>query len=139
MAQSSASRPPSSRPPPRPATWSARRLSDVVIEVTFEGYLTADVLAASGAEYWRLAVDRPVPYAVIDAVAVTGFDRTIATEGWLASSRFRERGGLEYLMVSTSSALRMIGAALAASSHVPFRFFDTRAEAFAHLRALGAW
>jgi hypothetical protein len=110
-----------------------------VIEVTFDGHLTAEVLAASGADYWRVAGDLPAPYAVIDAVAVTGFDRTIATEGWLASNRFRERGGREYAMISTSSALRMLGAALTASSHVPFRFFDTRAEVFAHLRAIGAW
>jgi len=114
-------------------------LSDTVIETTFEGHLTPDVLAAAGAEYWRLAGERLVPYAVLDAVAVTGFDRAIASEGWLASGRFRERGGREYAMITTSSALRMLGAALAASTHVPFRLFDTRADAFAHLRSIGAW
>ena len=137
----SSSRPPSpSRPPPRPGTYRVRCLSDVVSETVFEGYLTSEVFAAADAEYWRVVGSmRALPYAVMDGTVITGFDRAIASSAAPALDLFRERGGQEYLMVTTSAPFRMLGSALAASCRVSIRFFDTRASAFERLRQLGAW
>jgi hypothetical protein len=116
-----------------------RRLSDRVTETRFDGYLTVELVHKASADYWALVGAQPAPYAVWDGTGVTGFERTIGDAAGRAVQLFKERGGLEYLVVTTSSGLRMMGAAMAASTQVPFRFFDTRAEAFEHLRALGAW
>jgi hypothetical protein len=136
------SRPPSSsRPPPsRPAgTFSARRLTVDVFETTFEGYLTPHLLARSDRAYWDLAGRNAIPYAILDGTGVTGSDPAIAERAGPAMRFFIERGGREYLMVTSSGILRMIGSALAATHRVTARFFETRADALAYLRSIGRW
>jgi hypothetical protein len=133
--------PPSSRPPPsRPAgTFSARRLTVDVFETTFEGYLTPHLLARSDRAYWDLAGHNAIPYAILDGTGVTGSDPAIAERAGPAMRFFVERGGREYLMVTSSGILRMIGSALAATHRVTARFFETRADALAYLRSIGRW
>ena len=136
------SRPPSSsRPPPsRPTgTFSARRLTVDVFETTFEGYLTPHLLARSDRAYWDLAGHNAIPYAILDGTGVTGSDPAIAERAGPAMRFFVERGGREYLMITSSGILRMIGSALAATHRVAARFFETRADALAHLRSIGRW
>jgi hypothetical protein len=132
--------PPSSRPPARrEGSYSVRRLTEEVSETTYEGYLSAELLAACDVDYWRVAGDRAIPYAVLDGTLVTGYDPALPSSAGPAMRLFRERGGHEYLMVTSNGILRMMGSAIAAASQVPFRFFETRADAFEYLRSIRRW
>jgi hypothetical protein len=110
-----------------------------VFETTFEGYLTPHLLARSDRAYWDLAGHNAIPYAILDGTGVTGSDPAIAERAGPAMRFFVERGGREYLMVTSSGILRMIGSALAATHRVTARFFETRADALAYLRSIGRW
>jgi hypothetical protein len=139
--ESRSSRPPSSRRAPARAegSYSVCRLNDAVSETSFTGYLTADLFAACDRDYWRVAGDRAIPYAVLDGSAVTGYEPGIHAAARPAMGLFKERGGREYLIVASSGVVRMLGSSLAASSQVPFRLFDTRDDAFEYLKTIGMW
>jgi hypothetical protein len=110
-----------------------------VTEATYQGFLTPELFAACDRDYWRLTEDGAVPYYVLDGTGVTGYEAALTAIAAPAMRLFRERGGREYLVVTTSSNLRMMASALAASAQVPFRFFDSRADAFEYLKSIHKW
>ncbi len=116
-----------------------RCLTDEISEVAFEGFLDGPLLEECDRAYWAVAGDRALPYAIVDGTAVTGSDPAIAWSAGLGMRLFVERGGREYLMVTSNGILRMMGSAVAATHRASARFFDTRAGALAYLRSIGKW
>ncbi len=127
--------PPSSRAGRPPGTVSHHRLDDEVIETIFEGYMTSALVDAADEAYFALVGARASRFNILNGEKVTGIEPSIGLRGTAAIKRFREAGGEEYLMVSTSGILRMMGAALIAASQTPFRMFETRAAAIAYAAA----
>jgi hypothetical protein len=132
-------RPFSSRPVPRPGSFSFRVLNDDVTETAFDGHLTSGLLSEYAHEYGKIAGERSFPYAIIDGSRISGYDPSIATSAAPALRTFADRGGREHLMITTNGMLRMMASAISTAHRVTFRFFETRADAFEYLKSLGMW
>lgn len=111
----------------------SRWLDDETVEVTYSGHAGEALVAEGARQFWRVAGDRSVRFALVEAGAVTGIEGGIARVGRLWLSQFKAQGGQLITVIATLSALRMVLAAILFASGAPARTVSSREEAVAQI------
>jgi hypothetical protein len=107
------------------------------METVFTGYVTLDVAQSGYVAAFALLGDRAVHYWTIDVSAITGFEASIRSAGFRWMKDFRSRGGQRMFVVTASSAVRMMGSALAFATGMPVSFVPSREHAAKRIAMAG--
>lgn len=134
-------RPPaSSRPPGDVGRIIFRFLTPSILEVVWSGYITQ---ASCGhyPEQLQSMLTRAGPsgtlrYAIFDAVRVTGFTADSRIPGAQLLNMCKRAGARRVIVVTNSSAVRMIGSTVALATAMSIRFVSNHAAALEEIRRL---
>jgi hypothetical protein len=132
-------RPPaSSRPPGDAGRITFRFLTPSILEVVWSGYITQ---ASCGhyPERLRSMLTRAGPaatirYAIFDAVRVTGFAADSRVPGSQLLEMCKRAGARRVIVVTNSSAVRMIGSTVALATRMSIRFVSSLGAALEEIR-----
>ena len=75
-------------------------------------------------------------YAIFDAIRVTGFTADSRVPGGQLLEMCKRAGARRVIVVTNSSAVRMIGSTVALATGMSIRFVPTQAEALEEIRRL---
>lgn len=134
-------RPPaSSRPPGNAGRITFRFLTPSILEVVWSGYITQascghypEQLAAM---FTRAGPDASIRYAIFDALRVTGFTADSRLPGGQLLDMCKRAGARRVIVVTNSSAVRMIGSTVALATGMSIRFVPSQADALEEIRRL---
>lgn len=132
-------RPPVSiRPPGDAGRITFRFLTTSILEVVWSGYITQ---AACGhypdqlqAMLTRTGPAPSIRYAIFDAVRVTGFTADSRVPGAKLLDLCKRAGARRVIVVTDSSAIRMIGSTVALATGMSIRFVPSHADALEEIR-----
>lgn len=134
-------RPPaSSRPPGDSGTITFRFLTPTILEVVWSGYITQ----ASCGHYpdrlqsmlTRAGPAATIRYAIFDASRVTGFTADSRVPGSQLLEMCKRAGARRVIVVTNSSAVRMIGSTVALATRMSIRFVQSHGDALEEIRRL---
>jgi hypothetical protein len=106
-----------------------------VVEAIYMGYLTAQRVEEGSIQFYALLRRAPATHWVIDATALLGFEAKIPMLATAWVEAFKAQGGQLILIVSASSAVRMVATTAGFAAGLPLRVVATHAEAMAFLPA----
>jgi hypothetical protein len=126
------SRRPSASVRPRGETGTIifRFAKPTVLDLVWTGYITEQSCGHYPAQLERRLANRRIDYAIFDALDVTGFSADSRVPGGRLLAICKAAGARRVMVVTNSSAIRMIGSTVALATGMSIRFFATRAEAF---------
>lgn len=126
------SRRPSASVRPRGETGTIifRFAKPTIIDLVWTGYITGPSCGHYPAQLERLLASRRIDYAIFDALGVTGFSADSRVPGGRLLAACKAAGARRVMVVTDSSAIRMIGSTVALATGMSIRFFATRGEAF---------
>jgi hypothetical protein len=101
-----------------------------IIDLVWTGYITAQSCGHYPAQLERMLAQRRIDYAIFDALGVTGFSADSRVPGGRLLAVCKAAGARRVMVVTDSSAIRMIGSTVALATGMSIRFFATRDEAF---------
>jgi hypothetical protein len=115
----------------------ARLVEPEVLELTFTGAITPDVMArAISALQAQLVGRTTVRYIVVDASQVSSFSVSIREQGIEMVRLLKEFGLRRAIAVYANAALRMFSLALSFACNLPTEAVATRDEAMARVAEL---
>lgn len=124
-------RPPASvRPRGETGTIVFRFARPTIVDLVWTGYITEQSCGHYPALLERLLASRRIDYAIFDALGVTGFSADSRVPGGRLLAACKAAGARRVMVVTDSSAIRMIGSTVALATGMSIRFFATRVEAF---------
>jgi hypothetical protein len=132
-------RPPaSSRPPGDAGRITFRFLTPSILEVVWSGYITQ----ASCGHYperlqsmlTRAGPAASIRYAIFDAARVTGFTADSRVPGSQLLEMCKRAGARRVIVVTNSSAVRMIGSTVALATRMSIRFVSSHGAALEEIR-----
>lgn len=100
------------------------------MDLVWTGYITGASCGHYPAQLERMLASRRIDYAIFDALAVTGFSADSRVPGGRLLVACKAAGARRVMVVTDSSAIRMIGSTVALAMGMSIRFFATREEAF---------
>ena len=100
-----------------------------IIDLVSTGYITGPSCAHYPAQLERLLASRSIDDAIFDALGVTGFSADSRVPGGRLLAACKAAGARRVMVVTDSSAIRMIGSTVALATGMSIRFFATRGEA----------
>ena len=101
-----------------------------VVDLVWTGYITEASCGHYPEQLERLLANRKLTYAIFDALGVTGFSADSRVPGGRLLAVCKNAGARRVMVVTDSSAIRMIGSTVALATGMSIRFFATRSEAF---------
>jgi hypothetical protein len=113
-----------------------RFISPTILDLVWTGYITEASCAQYPAQLEHLLAAQRIDYAVFDALRVSGFSADSRGPGGRLLSICKQAGARRVMVVTDSSAIRMIGSTVAFATGMSIRFFATRAEALAAIEQL---
>jgi hypothetical protein len=123
-------RPPASvRPRGETGTIIFRFARPAIVDVVWSGYITGQSCGHYPEQLERLLASRRIDYAIFDALGVTGFSADSRVPGGRLLAACKAAGARRVMVVTDSSAIRMIGSTVALATGMSIRFFATRSEA----------
>lgn len=126
----------SSRPPGEVARITFRFLTPVILEVIWSGYITRASCGHYPDQLIRLLGRTTIRYAIFDALAVTGFTADSRVPGGRLLEICKRAGARRVMVVTNSSAVRMIGSTVALATGMSIRFVAQTADALEEIRRL---
>lgn len=121
--------------PRRAGAASAEMLAGNIVCVRFSGHATAAVLEQVLPSV-RAQIALGPKAVVFDATGVTSFDSDVRNPGFELLHAFRSAGVTAATGAVTSTAVRMIGSAIAFGAGLPLEFFAKVDDALARAREL---
>jgi hypothetical protein len=118
------------RPRGETGTIIFRFATPTIVDLIWTGYITEQSCAHYPAQLERLLASRRIDYAIFDARGVTGFSADSRVPGGRLLAICKAAGARRVMVVTDSSAIRMIGSTVALATGMSIRFFATRREAF---------
>jgi hypothetical protein len=115
---------------------SFRFLTPLFLELVWSGYITQASCGHYPERLSSLLVGRSIRYAIFDALAVTGFSADSRVAGGKLLAGCKGAGARRVLVVTDSSAVRMIGSTVALATGMSIRFVASQAAALASIREL---
>jgi CheY-like chemotaxis protein len=118
------------RPPGATGTIVFRFARPTVIDLLWTGYITGASCGHYPEQLERMLASRRITYAIFDALGVTGFSADSRVPGGRLLAVCKSAGARRVMVVTDSSAIRMIGSTVALATGMSVRFFASREEAF---------
>lgn len=108
-------------------------VSPGVIEVVYAGYIATSLVEEKAHEFYATLRRAPAKHWIGDATGLQGFDprTTLLAAPWMDA--FKAQGGQLFIIVSTSSSVRMVASTVSFAAGVPIKTAATSAEAMALL------
>ena len=111
-------------------------LTPQIIELVWSGYITEASCGHYPDQLIRFLAGRSIRYAIFDAMAVTGFTADSRVPGGALLAQCKRSGARRVIVVTKSSAVRMIGSTVALATGMSIRFVASREAALAEIRRL---
>ncbi|HVY30275.1 MAG TPA: hypothetical protein VHB79_27145 [Polyangiaceae bacterium] len=108
----------------------SERLGSNVLLTRMRGHMSRALAEQQFAQFSSLVAETPEPAWIIEQLELTGFDPGAVPAGARWFSCFKDRGGVQVVIVSTLSAARMVAASLAFAVHAKVACCDTLKEAY---------
>jgi hypothetical protein len=124
------------RPPGESGRISFRFLTPLILELVWSGYITQASCGHYPERLTRLLAGRSIRYAIFDALAVTGFSADSRVAGGKLLALCKGAGARRVIVVTDSSAVRMIGSTVALATGMSIRFVASQAAALGAIREL---
>jgi hypothetical protein len=97
--------------------------------VEFFGHISATVVTSAVEQLEVQLADEPASFLMIDGSAITGYNADVRISG-VALLKVAKRYGIHAgVCIAPSAAVRMMGAAVAFVSGLPFDFVESRPQA----------
>jgi hypothetical protein len=126
----------SSRPPGEVARITFRFLTPTILELTWSGYITGAGCGHYPDQLGRLLAGKSIRYAIFDALRVTGFAADSRVPGGKLLDLCKRAGARRVIVVTDSSAIRMIGSTVALATGMSIRFVPGQQDALEEIRRL---
>lgn len=126
----------SSRPPGEVARITFRFLTPTILELVWSGYITQASCGHYPDQLARLLARTSIRYAIFDALGVTGFTADSRVPGGQLLELCKRAGARRVIVVTSSSAVRMIGSTVALATGVSIRFVPRQQGALEEIRRL---
>jgi hypothetical protein len=111
-------------------------LTPHILELVWSGYITEASCTHYPERLSRLLAGKSIRYAIFDALAVTGFRADSRVSGGKLLALCKRAGARRVLVVTNSSAVRMIGSTVALAIGMSIRFYASQATALESIREL---
>lgn len=110
--------------------------ADDVVELKWSGFISKATVGHVPGELVRWLGDRRPPFALFDATGVTSFSADSREPGGAILEELKTRGVHRAYVVTSSSAVRMIGSAVALAVGLRICFYESRDIALAEIDKL---
>jgi hypothetical protein len=126
----------SSRPPGEVARITFRFLTPAILELMWSGYITRASCGHYPDLLGRMLMRASIRYAIFDALRVTGFTADSRVPGGQLLELCKRAGARRVIVVTDSSAVRMIGSTVALATGMSIRFVPRQQDALEEIRRL---
>jgi hypothetical protein len=112
---------------------AVRREPPDIIEVIFRDYVTSAQVEDAIDDARRAMAAWPARFVIINTTETTGYDASVRRPGVALLGLLKASGVIGGATVAPSSAVRMIGSAVAFVAGLKLEFVATRPEALTHI------
>lgn len=117
----------------KPPCLSSSRIGASAVMTVMSGHVTEAATTTELAEFRGFIASMDPPTWLIDATTLSGFEPRAVQGGAAWFRAFRERNGVNILMVSALGPARMVASTLGFGAGVKVRHFETVPAALDHL------
>ncbi|HET9957983.1 MAG TPA: hypothetical protein VFQ61_25975 [Polyangiaceae bacterium] len=108
-----------------------------MLQATWSGYIDQASCGHYPAELRLMLGGRRIRFAIFDALAVTGYAANSHVPGGQLLAVCKDAGAERVIVITDSSAIRMIGSTVALATGLSIRFVATDGQAVSWLREQG--
>ncbi len=123
-------------PPTQPGDARTFHLEGSIVESTYQGYCSQELVKAVGDILPQITSAVPKTLWMVDLGSVTGYDSQARIPGKALMQNFRARGGRQFAFIMSNPRLGFIISAVAFAVGFPIKVFKSRDEALAHFRSM---
>lgn len=105
------------------------------VKTEFKGYITTELVDQAANQLKAAIKGEPVQAALFDASGVSGYDPMLVAAGNRLLKVVKDAAVPRTAAVASSTAVRMMGSAIAFGLGLRMRFFETEKEALAYLES----